>query len=58
MRREAATAADAETVQRVLDTLPVAAMLLTPLRGASGEVRDLRIERGDRTGGRPGRPRR
>jgi serine phosphatase RsbU (regulator of sigma subunit)/PAS domain-containing protein len=44
VRREAATAADAETVQRVLDTLPVAAMLLTPLRGSSGEVRDLRID--------------
>ncbi|WP_435847610.1 SpoIIE family protein phosphatase [Streptomyces fumanus] len=44
VRREAATAADAGTVQRVLDTLPVAAMLLTPLRGASGEVRDLRID--------------
>ncbi|MFJ4466646.1 SpoIIE family protein phosphatase [Streptomyces sp. NPDC089424] len=34
----------AATVRTVLDTLPGAAMLLTPLRGASGDVEDYRID--------------
>ncbi|KKZ75275.1 PP2C family protein-serine/threonine phosphatase [Streptomyces showdoensis] len=35
---------DAEAVQRVLDTLPGPAVLLTPLRSAAGEVEDYRID--------------
>ncbi|MFG2603609.1 SpoIIE family protein phosphatase [Streptomyces sp. NPDC048514] len=34
----------AQTVQAVLDALPGAAIVLTPLRSASGEVEDYRIE--------------
>ncbi|MEV7992028.1 SpoIIE family protein phosphatase [Streptomyces sp. NPDC086077] len=34
----------AQTVQTVLDTLPGAAMLLTPLRAPSGDVEDYRID--------------
>ncbi|MFG3659141.1 SpoIIE family protein phosphatase [Streptomyces sp. NPDC047706] len=41
---EPATAGIAGTVQTVFDTLPGAAMLLTPLRAASGEVEDYRID--------------
>uniref|UniRef100_UPI002A7FBA32 SpoIIE family protein phosphatase n=1 Tax=Streptomyces sp. CRN 30 TaxID=3075613 RepID=UPI002A7FBA32 len=41
-RRE--PAADADSVQRVFDALPVGAMLLTPLRSDTGEVRDFRVE--------------
>ncbi|WP_099055032.1 SpoIIE family protein phosphatase [Streptomyces fodineus] len=42
--REHAVEGGAETVQAVLDALPGAAILLTPLRAASGEVEDYRIE--------------
>ncbi|GGU15549.1 transcription antitermination regulator [Streptomyces daghestanicus] len=49
-------AADAAAVQRVFDALPVEALLLTPLRSPSGEVRDCRIDAAtDRAGRVTGR---
>ncbi|MFE8945201.1 SpoIIE family protein phosphatase [Streptomyces sp. NPDC007856] len=42
--RERTGGAVAQTVQAVFDALPGAAILLTPLRAASGEVADYRIE--------------
>ncbi|MGW2645744.1 SpoIIE family protein phosphatase [Streptomyces sp. NPDC001393] len=42
--RERPGDADSRTVQAVFDALPGAAILLTPLRAASGEVEDYRIE--------------
>ncbi|AJP05295.1 protein phosphatase [Streptomyces cyaneogriseus subsp. noncyanogenus] len=43
-RPEPAAGGTADAVQRVLDALPVAAMLLTPLRASSGAVHDYRID--------------
>ncbi|MEU0029260.1 SpoIIE family protein phosphatase [Streptomyces sp. NPDC006335] len=43
-RPEHSAAASAAAVQPVFDTLPGSAMLLTPLRGPSGEVEDYRID--------------
>ncbi|MFI2410815.1 SpoIIE family protein phosphatase [Streptomyces sp. NPDC018947] len=43
-RRPPAGDGAAEAVRRVFDALPGAAVLLTPVRAPSGEVRDLRIE--------------
>ncbi|MFF9817409.1 SpoIIE family protein phosphatase [Streptomyces sp. NPDC014006] len=42
--REPAVDAAADVVQGVFETLPGAALLLTPLRSASGEVEDFRID--------------
>ncbi|MEV7690895.1 SpoIIE family protein phosphatase [Streptomyces bungoensis] len=42
--REGAEDRDAQTVQAVLDGLPGATVLLTPLRAGSGEVEDYRID--------------
>ncbi|MEU0743366.1 SpoIIE family protein phosphatase [Streptomyces sp. NPDC006134] len=39
-----AVSGPADAVRRVLDALPVAVMLLTPLRAPSGEVQDYRID--------------
>ncbi|OXS36957.1 SpoIIE family protein phosphatase [Streptomyces sp. XY006] len=36
--------ADTDAVQALFEALPVAAMLLTPLRGATGETEDFRVE--------------
>ncbi|MEU1182978.1 SpoIIE family protein phosphatase [Streptomyces sp. NPDC005820] len=44
VRREPAVGAAADAVQTVFDRLPVAAVLLTPVRGPSGAVEDFRIE--------------
>ncbi|WP_425577996.1 SpoIIE family protein phosphatase [Streptomyces glaucus] len=43
-RQERAPRGAADAVQAVFDALPVAAMLLTPLRAPSGEVRDWRVD--------------
>lgn len=43
-RPESATGSGADAVQAVLDTLPGAAVLLTPLRAPTGEVEDYRID--------------
>ncbi|MFE0451167.1 SpoIIE family protein phosphatase [Streptomyces sp. NPDC058914] len=43
-RQEPAAGADADAVQTVFDRLPVAAVLLTPLRAGSGLVEDFRID--------------
>ncbi|CQR59961.1 Uncharacterized protein Rv1364c/MT1410 [Streptomyces leeuwenhoekii] len=43
-RPEPAAGGTADAVQRVLGALPVAAMLLTPLRTSSGAVHDYRID--------------
>ncbi|WP_328753500.1 SpoIIE family protein phosphatase [Streptomyces sp. NBC_00285] len=43
-RPERSTAAAAAATQPVFDSLPGSAMLLTPLRGPSGEVEDYRID--------------
>ncbi|MGW2635858.1 SpoIIE family protein phosphatase [Streptomyces sp. NPDC001348] len=42
--QDSATAGAAEAVQAVFDVLPGTAVLLTPLRSASGEVEDYRID--------------
>ncbi|MFF4488006.1 SpoIIE family protein phosphatase [Streptomyces sp. NPDC001544] len=42
--QESPTASAAEAVQTVFDVLPGTAVLLTPLRSASGEVEDYRID--------------
>lgn len=44
IRREPALGAAADAVQIVFDRLPVAAVLLAPVRGPSGAVEDFRIE--------------
>ncbi|MFF4655981.1 SpoIIE family protein phosphatase [Streptomyces sp. NPDC001381] len=44
VRQEPGVGAAADAVQTVFDRLPVAAVLLTPLRGAAGTVEDFRIE--------------
>ncbi|GAA3309421.1 hypothetical protein GCM10020295_74040 [Streptomyces cinereospinus] len=43
-RPEPATDGSADAVQAVFDTLPGAAMLLTPVRAPSGEIEDYRID--------------
>ncbi|WP_437049707.1 SpoIIE family protein phosphatase [Streptomyces sp. enrichment culture] len=43
-RTERAVSGPADAVHRVFDALPVAVMLLTPLRAPSGEVQDYRID--------------
>ncbi|MEV7074043.1 SpoIIE family protein phosphatase [Streptomyces sp. NPDC093990] len=43
-RPERSAAASAAAAQPVFDSLPGSAMLLTPLRGSSGEVEDYRID--------------
>jgi serine phosphatase RsbU (regulator of sigma subunit)/PAS domain-containing protein len=43
-RPEPATGGSADAVQTVLDTLPGAAVVLTPLRATTGEVDDYRID--------------
>ncbi|WP_436848722.1 SpoIIE family protein phosphatase [Streptomyces asoensis] len=43
-RRAPAEGAGKTAVQKVLDRLPVAAVVLTPLRSASGDVEDFRVD--------------
>ncbi|MFD7137099.1 SpoIIE family protein phosphatase [Streptomyces sp. NPDC059894] len=43
-RRDPAVTADTDAVQTVFDRLPVAAVLLSPLRAAPGRVEDFRID--------------